>query len=121
MRIAPDSINDIKNKREFDPQDLAFNMKKYNTSIIFSWAARGWINYFNKALVFRVSGFKFKGNVMISLNAMDLFDIEFFTIRGTLKHSMNDIFVGDLVEHIDNFVEKTDNYKEDIKKEYSIS
>jgi hypothetical protein len=88
--------------------------------IVWSWGARGWTNIQNKALAFRVSGLKFKGYVVITLNFLDLYDVDFMNIRGEVKCSKKDVYCDVLVQVIDNVVEKTENYKEDVKKAYSL-
>lgn len=81
-------------------------------------AARGKLG-FNKhlgGLHFRVNGKTFKGHVYITLNGSDLYDIKAVTpIRtnrktlaqsgGKLKIAIKDVFVADLINNLDSFIE----------------
>jgi hypothetical protein len=76
---------------------------------VFSWGARGWTGGDN-FLLFRVSGRKFQGIVKITLNGLDLYDIQF--IRGTsVKKEIKDVYFDQLTELIDEHVEKVAAYK----------
>ena len=55
---------------------------------------------------FHVSGLKFKGVVQVRLNGMDLYDIQFWTIRRNLKKEYADIYCDQLLELIDGYVER---------------
>jgi hypothetical protein len=81
-------------------------------------------------LRFKVKGLKFKGYVYISLNGLDLYNIEFVKINrkknaalseawGSTKydeipetvHELKDIYCDQLTELIDEYVEKTASHK----------
>ena len=72
---------------------------------VWSWGANSWTAIKN-GLAFKVQGFKFKGVVQITLNSMDLYDIEFIK-AGKVKHTANGIYFDQMVDIIDNFVEYT--------------
>ena len=110
MKVSPESIEKLEEKREFSVEELFSALQRFQ-SIVWSWGARSYTQVPNKALMFRVSGFKFKGNVMISLNFMDYWDVEFFNIRGEKKHEITDLCGYDgLVNAIDEYVEKQPEY-----------
>ena len=110
MKIAPESIKALESKRYLNVQEV-FEVLQRNNGIVWSWAARSYTQVPEKALMFRVSGYKFKGNVMISLNFMDYFDVEFFSVRGVKKHEITDICGYDgLIRAIDEYVEKQPDY-----------
>ena len=83
-------------------------------SIVWSWGARSWTNVQNKALAFRVDGFKHKGNVVIWVNGSDYYDVELVNIRGRSIEMKTDIFFDDLINAIDGMIEKTETYDEDV-------
>ena len=93
---------------------------KTQLMVVWSWGFNSPIAIEN-GLRFKVQGFKFKGIVEIRYNeGHDLFDVTFIK-RNKVVATANDIFFDSLVEVIDNFVEKTPNYEQRVKQEYSIS
>ena len=64
----------------------------------------------NAALRFKVNGMKFKGYVVVILNFLDYYDVEFVSTRKNLKHKVNDVDAFSLQEVIDEYVEKIDAY-----------
>lgn len=85
------------------------NMQKMK---VWSWAARNFTNLADKALLFRVSGHHFKGLVAITLNGRDLYDFHLVTlINREVVYTATDIFFEDLVERIDEKIEKIATYK----------
>ena len=72
-------------------------------------------------LAFNVQGFKFKGRVEITYDeSWDLFDIRLVNEDGSIKEQVEGVFVDGIVSTIDNMVERTPDYKERVKKEYSL-
>ena len=72
-------------------------------------------------LQFKVQGFKFRGVVSIVYNeGSDLFDLSFIK-AGKVVKSIDGVFFDMLVDTIDDFVEKTSDYEQRVKKQYSIS
>ncbi len=101
-------------------------MAKYILSILRTQLMVVWSWGFNspialeKGLRFRVQGFKFRGVVEVLYNeGQDLFDI-FFIKRNKMVESINGVYFDQLVEVIDDYVEKTTNYKEMVEAEYAI-
>lgn len=84
--------------------------------IICSWGFNSPVALKN-GLRFKVSGFKFSGTVEILYNeGSDLFDIYFKNEQKV--DVVNGCYIDILVDVIDDKVEKVDNYKERVKKEY---
>ena len=76
---------------------------------VWSWGANSWAGGDN-FLIFKVQGRHFTGKVKITLNSMDLYDIEF--IRGKKTVVVNGVYNVDMVDIIDRKVEYIDAYKE---------
>ena len=66
------------------------------------------------ALKFRVRGHHFSGNVIVALNGSDYYDIYYGSVRGgkfTRKLPTDrDVFVGDMVDTIDEKIERIPEY-----------
>ena len=72
-------------------------------------------------LSFRVQGYKHTGCVEVLYDeGADLFTVRIINRDGTLKEQQDGIYVDGLVEAIDNLVEKTDDYRERVRRDYSI-
>ena len=104
-------LTKTENKRHLNVQEILQFLQAHR-SIVWSWGAKSWTNVANKGLAFNVSGFKFKGNVMITLNSLDLFNIYFHNRNGKVTSEVNDIYIDDLIIVLDEAIEKVDNYKE---------
>lgn len=78
---------------------------------VWSWGARGWTGIAGKILKFRVSGHLFKGVVYVGVNGKDLFDIYLTNLKGDIKQEINDIYIDDLIDTIDQKVERIADYK----------
>jgi hypothetical protein len=99
-----------------------FEMAKYILAIVkesgaifMSWGPRSFVAIPN-GLQFRVSGFKHKGLVRVTYNeGHDLFDVQFLTLKGRLIERKEQIFIDELAEVIDNFVEYTKNYDKSVE------
>ena len=72
-------------------------------------------------LRFKVQGYKFRGVVEVVYNeGHDLFDVSFIKANKVVA-TANDIFFDMLVDVIDTYVERTADYEERVKTEYSFS
>ena len=70
----------------------------------------------DKGLRFNVEGFKYSGVVEVIYNiGSDLFEVHLSD--GT---KVEDVYLDNLVEVIDNLVEKTTNYEQKVKQEYAL-
>jgi hypothetical protein len=83
--------------------------------VILSWGFNSPIAITN-GLRFKVQGFKFTGTVEVIYNeGMDLFEVHLSDGRVEA-----DVYADCLVNVIDGFVERTDNYEERVKNEYGL-
>lgn len=85
--------------------------------VVFSWGFHNPQRLPN-SLRFHVQGFKYQGEVeVIYIEGKDLFHITL------IDNSVNveDVYVDNLVEVIDNLVEKTTNYKQRVEEEYGLN
>jgi len=88
-------------------------------NVVFSWGFNNPIAIEN-GLRFSVNGFKHKGNVAVRYNeGLDLFDVEILTPENELIETIERVYFDQLIEIIDNRVEKVENYEEAVKNEYS--
>ena len=88
--------------------------------VVWSWGFNSPIAIEN-GLRFKVQGFKFQGLVEVKYDeGADLFNVSFIK-RGEVFMSVNGVFVDSLVEVIDTTVEKTSDYEERVKEEYSLT
>lgn len=88
--------------------------------VVFSWGIHSLMAIEN-GLSFQVQGYKHTGRVEVLYDeGADLFTVRIINRDGTLKDQQDGIYVDGLVETIDNLVEKTDDYRERVRKDYSI-
>ena len=86
--------------------------------IIMSWGLQH-PRIIHNGLSFQVNGFKHKGRVNISYNeCQDLFEIQLFDENEKLVDTINMVYFDQLVEVIDERVEKTDDYNDRVNNEY---
>ena len=87
--------------------------------VVWSWGFHQPVAIEN-GIRFKVTGFKFKGIVDVIYNeGRDLFDVSFIKRNKVIK-SIDGVYFDMLVDTIDDFVEKTSDYKERVTAEYSI-
>ena len=92
---------------------------KTQLMVVWSWGFHQPIALEN-GLRFKVTGYKFRGVVDVVYNeGSDLFDLSFIK-RNKVVKSIEGVFFDSLVEVIDDYVEKTSDYKERVTAEYSI-
>ena len=73
----------------------------------------------DKGLAFKVDGFKHR--VFVKYNdGKDLFDVELRDNSLNIVRSIEDVYFDQLVNVIDNAVEHTENYEEQVKELYNI-
>ena len=86
--------------------------------ILMSWGFQS-PQIIQNGLSFFVNGFKHKGNVSIQYNeAQDLFEIHLFDGNDKIVDTMHRVYFDQLVEIIDERVEKTDDYNDRVENEY---
>lgn len=93
---------------------------KTQVMVVWSWGFNS-PTAIENGLRFRVEGFKFKGIVEVVYNEVrDLFSVSFCK-AGKVVKSIDGVFFDELVSVIDDFVEKTSDYEERVKAEYSLT
>ena len=93
---------------------------KTQLMIVFSWGFHQPVAIEN-GLQFKVQGFKFRGVVSIVYNeGRDLFDVRFIKANKVVN-TIEGVFFDMLVDTIDDFVEKTSDYDQRVKQQYSFS
>ena len=91
---------------------------KTQLMVVYSWGFNHPVAIEN-GIRFKVQGFKFKGTVEVVYNeGWDLFDVRFIK-SGKVIDTIEGIYFDALVETIDLYVEKTDDYKKRVEAEYS--
>jgi len=98
--------------RIFNEQS-ALDLLKSGGMIVFSWAPQNFklLKVGNRpaAFQFDVSGYKFEGTIILSVNGADYYDARFFKDDEQV-HEITDMYVGDVINSIDEFVEKQPEY-----------
>lgn len=102
-------------------------MAKYIMSILKTQLMVVWSWGFHKpvaienGLQFKVQGYKFKGVVEVAYNeGRDLFDVRFLKANKVVN-TIEGVFFDMLVDTIDDYVEKTSDYAQRVKEQYSFS
>lgn len=89
-------------------------------TIIMSWGFQSPV-VIKLGLRFRVNGFLHQGVVVVKYNeGADLFDIYLLDNANQEKETIEEIYFDELVEVIDNHVERVVNYNERVNEEYNI-
>lgn len=102
--------------RPFNANETISYLKSYNPYGFMSWGVSKKVGLGNKdgecfALLIRVSGHHHKGWVVITLNFLDWFDVRLVSVKGEVRETITDIFIGDLFSVIDEKVERIPAYK----------
>jgi hypothetical protein len=93
--------------REFSKESMKELVSAMSKNVkVWSWGAKSYSNWQNKALAFRVSGHLHKGIVVLSVNGSDLFDVYLLNLKRQIKQVVTDVHVEDLITTIDEKVEK---------------
>lgn len=101
-----------KSCRDLNPQEL-LSLLRSDIMKFWSWGSHAFaIDNSKRTRMFRfmVSGHHHKGHVYIFVNGMDLFDYYLTTSQGTIKKIVTDLYFDQLVESIDNDVERIPEY-----------
>ena len=102
----------LKQARSFNPQD-GLDLLRSGGVITMSWGAHNIVSIKEgkevRGLAFDVNGMHFQGTIVLSVNFMDLYEVRFFK-DGELVDTMTDIYVEDMINLIDEKVEKIDSY-----------
>lgn len=97
-----------------------WSIMKTAPAILMSWGLEKVAPYrWNEmeGLWFHVSGFKHQGWVVVLYNeGMDLFEVKLLDDSGTEKAHVEMVYFDNLIECIDELVERTVHYEADVKK-----
>ena len=106
----------VKGCRDLNVQEL-MQLLKMDISIFWSWGAHNFtVDSTKRTRMFRmnVQGNHHKGHVYIFVNGMDLFDVYLTSTSGIIKHPekdiIKDLYFDQLVEVIDNRIERIPDY-----------
>ena len=100
--------------------DYIYSILKFQKTVLLSWGIHRPV-VIKLGLRFRVNGFLHKGIVEILYNeGADLFDVYLINEDGTLKELIDGVYFDELVDTIDDHVEKVPNYNERVSQQYSI-
>ena len=93
---------------------------KTQLMVVWSWGFHQPVAIEN-GLQFKVQGYKFKGVVEVAYNeGRDLFDVRFLKANKVVD-TIEGVYFDMLIDTIDDFVEKTPDYDQRVKQQYSIS
>jgi hypothetical protein len=85
-------------------------------NIIFSWGFHS-ASALENGLRFMVNGYKYQGEVVIRYNeSTDLFNVKFTDT----EEEIEDVYADNLVHVIDNHIEYSENYTEQVKQTYNL-
>ena len=93
---------------------------KKQLMVVWSWGFHQPVAIEN-GLQFKVQGFKFRGIVEVVYNeGRDLFDVRFLKANKVVN-TIEGVFFDMLVDTIDDYGERTPDYEQRVKEEYSFS
>jgi hypothetical protein len=96
-----------------------YSILRTQLNIIWSWGFNSPIAVEN-GLYFKVEGFLHKGRVKVIYNeGKDLFNITLLD-KGNSVKQVEDVYFDQLVDIIDGLVERTNDYENKVKQEYSL-
>jgi hypothetical protein len=96
-------------QREFDPQET-MHILTANKPIYWSWGVSNGICT-HKVLALKVNGHHHKGWVVINLMWEDLYRVTLISTHGNIKNQSVGLYFDQLVEWIDNKIEKIEAYQ----------
>ena len=102
--------------------DYILSILRTQLMVVFSWGFhRPTALPDDGGLAFKVDGFKHKGWVLVKYDeGKDLFDVELRNNAMTIIRVIEDVYFDQLIAVIDNAVEHTENYEEQVKGLYNI-
>lgn len=100
-----------------------WSILKTQITIFMSWGVNPEsVKAIEKGLEFHCQGFKHTGTVRIILNeGTDLFEIHLIPDSEGEEKIIEDVFLDNLISVVDENIEKTEDYKERICREYGIT
>jgi hypothetical protein len=109
--MTPNFLKAVKSLQQdtFDPRETMQWLTR-NMNTWFSWGCSKRINVDGKALVLKVSGHHHKGYVVITLAFSDTYTVSLVSTTGTIKETIENVYCDQLVEVIDNKIERIKQY-----------
>jgi len=101
-----------------NPTETMSQLKAGGVTKLMSWGARNYTNFDNKGLLFRVSGYKHKGYVLITLAFDDTYTVHLLKLNCDVVKTMEMVYCDELTDKIDEAVEKVADYENVVKKTY---
>ncbi len=96
--------------------DYIISILRTQMNIIFSWGFHS-ASALENGLRFMVNGYKYQGEVVIRYNeSTDLFNVKFTDT----EEEIEDVYADNLVHVIDNHIEYSENYTEQVKQTYNL-
>lgn len=90
--------------RPFDDMQGFVNAIR-RTQASMCWGSHAWTNIANKALRFHVTGRLYRGWIIVSVNAMDTFDIFYVNRSMEITKRTEGIYLDQFIEVVDSEVE----------------
>lgn len=106
-----DPIKICKSCRDMDAKEIVKFLYSHQGKF-WSWGAHDFVDIEGRGLRFNVQGHHHKGHVYLFVNGLDLFDVYLTSSRGTIKETINDIYLEDLFDILDKKIEWIDIYKD---------
>ena len=100
-----------KYEREFNPLET-MQVLRHDIMVYFSWGVSKLTNFENKALVLKVNARRHKAYVVITLAWNDTYSVYLFQTNGKIKKEFKEVYFDQLVEVIDNEIERIPEYKD---------
>ena len=112
------SHEDMAVNRDQEMARYIWSILKTQLTIIMSWGIDpGSIKVVDLGIQFHVQGFKHTGYVKVTLNeGKDLFEISLLSDDGECVKFLDEVYLDMLVDTIDQAVEKTEDYEEQLAK-----
>lgn len=98
-----------KYERQFNTNETMAVLRQ-NLGIFWSWGATGFTNCEDKGLLFKSNGRHHKGYVLITLAWDDTYSVYIITTHGNVLNEYKMVYFEDLVEVIDNRIERIAAY-----------
>lgn len=100
-----------------------WSILKTQITIFISWGVNPEsVKAIEKGLEFHCQGFKHTGKVQIVLDeGKDLFEVHLISDNGEKVKTIEDVFLDRLISVVDENIEKTEDYKKRICREYGIT
>lgn len=93
----------------FNPQET-MKVLTHNIQIYWSWGVSRKHNLEDRGLLLKVNGHHHKGYVLITLCGNDTYTVHIISTHGNTLNTYKEVYFDDLVEIIDNRIEKIPEY-----------